>query len=71
VSVRDVVVAAAAAAGAFAWPPLSGADHGGALRPGAMDPMVEALIWAGGAFAIGVAIVAIVTVLARRRTPSK
>jgi hypothetical protein len=40
----------------------------GLTRP-AGNPLVEALIWAGVAFVLGMAVVAIVTVLARRRTP--
>jgi hypothetical protein len=60
---------ATAAIPALAWPAVAAADHGAARSPG--NPVVEALIWAGAAFLIGVAIVAIVTVLARRKTPSE
>lgn len=45
------------------------ADHGVGLTRPAGNPLVEALIWAGVAFVLGMAVVAIVTVLARRRTP--
>jgi hypothetical protein len=46
------------------------ADHPG-LRSGPANPLFEALIWAGGAFLVGLAVVAIVSVLARRRRPSE
>jgi hypothetical protein len=42
------------------------ADHPG-LRSGPANPLYEALIWAAGAFLVGLAVVAIVSVLARRR----
>jgi hypothetical protein len=45
------------------------ADHPGALRSPAMNPVLAALLWAGAAFLVGIAIVAIVTVLGRRRRP--
>jgi hypothetical protein len=32
-----------------------------------MSPIVTALVWAGAAFLVGMAIVAIITVLSRRR----
>lgn len=47
------------------------ADHGAGLRTSGASPLIEALIWAGVAFAVGMVLVAIITVLARRRTPSK
>ena len=50
------------AAGAPAW-----ADHGLGLRSEGMSPIVAALVWAAAAFFVGMAIVAIVTVLSRRR----
>lgn len=43
------------------------ADHGGGLGNGPMSPIVTALVWAGAAFLVGLAVVAIVTVLTRRR----
>lgn len=49
-------------ASAPAW-----ADHGNGLRSPGMHPIVTALIWAGAAFLVGLAIVAIVTVISRRR----
>jgi hypothetical protein len=51
-------------AAAPAW-----ADHGAGLRSPGMNPVVAALLWAGAAFVAGMAIVAIFTVLARRRQP--
>jgi len=51
---------------ALAW-----ADHGAGLRSAGMSPLVEALVWAGLAFLVGVAIVAIVSVLRRRRQPEE
>ena len=49
-------------AAAPAW-----ADHGGELRGPGMHPVLAALLWAGAAFLAGMAVVAIVTVLGRRR----
>ena len=43
------------------------ADHGAGLRSPGMNPVVSALLWAGAAFLVGVAVVALVTVLSRRR----
>lgn len=43
------------------------ADHGAGLRSPGMNPIVTALLWAGAAFLVGIAVVAIVTVLSRRR----
>lgn len=43
------------------------ADHGAGLREPGMNPIVAALLWAGAAFLVGMAVVAIVTVLGRRR----
>lgn len=43
------------------------ADHGVGLRDPGMKPVVAALLWAGAAFLVGMAVVAIVTVLSRRR----
>lgn len=43
------------------------ADHGAGLRSPGMNPVVTALLWAGAAFLVGIALVAIVTVLSRRR----
>jgi hypothetical protein len=56
-----VVMMLALIASAPAW-----ADHGAGLRSPAMNPVVAALLWAGAAFLVGMAVVAIVTVLARR-----
>jgi hypothetical protein len=43
------------------------ADHPGGLRqPGTGSPVLEALLWAGGAFVVGLAIVAAVSLLSRR-----
>jgi cation transporter-like permease len=49
-------------ASAPAW-----ADHGAGLGSPGMSPVVSALLWAGAAFLVGMAVVAIVTVLSRRR----
>lgn len=57
-------IAATLAAAAPAW-----ADHGAGLRSEGMSPIVAALVWAAAAFGVGMAIVAIVTVIARRRPP--
>ena len=48
-------------------PAVVSADHGDGLRGPGLSPIVTALLWAGAAFAVGVAVVAIVTVLTRRR----
>lgn len=50
------------AASAPAW-----ADHGAGLRAPGMNPILSALLWAGAAFLVGLAVIAIVTVLGRRR----
>ena len=42
------------------------ADHGGALRT-ETNPVWAAVVWAVTAFLVGMAIIAIVTVLTRRR----
>lgn len=47
------------------------ADHPGGLRTEGMNPGVAALLWAAAAFLVAMAIVAIVTVLARRRPPAR
>jgi len=48
-------------------PAAAWADHGVGLREPGMNPVVAALVWAGAAFLVGMAVVAIVTVLSRRR----
>ena len=53
----------ALASAARAW-----ADHGAGLRSEGMSPITAALVWAAAAFLVGMAIVAIVSVLARRRS---
>jgi hypothetical protein len=53
---------------AIATPVL--ADHPGPFRSGG-SPILEALMWAGAAFLVGIAIVAVVAVLARKRTSSE
>ena len=45
------------------------ADHGVGLRS-ETNPILAALVWAGAAFLVGMAIVAIVTVISRRRRPT-
>ena len=49
--------------------PPAWADHGvgGGAGSAAMSPLVTALLWAVAAFLVGIALVAIVTVLTRRR----
>ena len=47
------------------------ADHPGGLRTEGMSPVVAALVWAAAAFLVGMAIVAIVTVLTRRRPSAR
>ena len=55
-----ILVAAAAAA----W-----ADHGGGLSSPGLSPIVTALLWAGATLLAGVGVMAIVTLLSRRRSP--
>ena len=59
---RAALVMLSTLAAAHAW-----ADHGVGLRSEGMSPIVAALVWAAAAFGVGMAIVAIVTVIARRR----
>jgi len=48
------------------------ADHpGGGLRTEGMHPVLAAVLWAAVAFALGMAVVAILTVLSRRSTSSE
>jgi len=47
------------------------ADHPGGLRTEGMNPVVASLLWAATAFLVAMAIVAIVTVLTRRRPPPR
>jgi len=49
---------------AAAW-----ADHGDATRAAPASPLVQALMWAGAVLLLGVAVVAIVSALARRGRP--
>ena len=56
-----IVVLTVLTASAPAW-----ADHGG-FRTEGMNPVLAAILWAAAAFLVGMAIVGIVTVLARRR----
>ena len=51
-------------------PPASAwADHGGGLSSPGLSPAVTALLWASATFLVGIAVIAIVTVLSRRRSP--
>jgi hypothetical protein len=52
-----------AAAPAAAW-----ADHGAGLAGAGPSPLVTALLWAGATLLAGLAVIAIVTVLSRRRS---
>jgi hypothetical protein len=47
-------------------PAVAWADHGGALRTDA-NPVWAAIVWAAAALLVGMAIVAIVSVVIRRR----
>lgn len=60
--IRTLLAISPALAASPAW-----ADHGPGLRTEGMSPIVTALVWAGAAFLVGMAIVAIITVLSRRR----
>jgi hypothetical protein len=47
------------------------ADHGGALRTAQESPWLAAVLWGAAALAVGLAIVAIVNVVVRRRSHSQ
>ena len=47
------------------------ADHGGALRQTPLSPWLQAVLWGFAALAAGLAIVAIINVVTRRRSPSE
>jgi hypothetical protein len=47
------------------------ADHPGGLRTERMNPVVATLLWAATAFLVAIAVVAVVTVLTRRRPPAQ
>lgn len=47
------------------------ADHGAGLRTEGMHPVLAAVLWAAVAFALGMAVVAILTVLSRRGSSSE
>jgi hypothetical protein len=49
-------------------PAVAAADHGAGLRSPGLSPIVTALVWGGAAFLLGMAVIAIVTVLSRRRS---
>ena len=51
-------------ASASAW-----ADHGGEPSSQGMSPVLTALLWAGATFLAGIAVIAVVTLLSRRRSP--
>jgi hypothetical protein len=53
-----------AASAAAAW-----ADHGGELSSRGPGPVVTALLWGGATFLAGLAIIGVVTLLSRRRSP--
>ena len=44
------------------------ADHEAGLRGPGMSPIATALLWAGAALLAGLAVIAIVTLLSRRRS---
>jgi multisubunit Na+/H+ antiporter MnhC subunit len=58
------VIAGALASVAAAW-----ADHGDATRAAPASPLAQALMWAAVVLLLGVALVAIVSALARRGRP--
>ena len=64
--VASIAAVVSLVASVAAW-----ADHGAGLRSAGMNPIVAALVWAATAFLVGMAIVAIVTVLARRRSSTR
>ena len=45
------------------------ADHGGELSSRGVSPVVTALLWAGATFLAGIAVIAVVTLWSRRRSP--
>lgn len=47
------------------------ADHGAGLRTEGMNPVLAAVLWAAVAFALGMAVVAILTVLSCRGSSSE
>jgi len=69
-AVRLARRAGAAVLAVLAAATSAAADHPGPFRS-AGNPILEALLWAGAAFLVGIAIVAVVAVLARKRTPSE
>jgi hypothetical protein len=52
------------AAPAVAW-----ADHGGGLSRSGSNPIVTALLWAGATLLAGLAVIAVVRLVSRRRAP--
>ena len=62
----EIAALAAVVVTAPAW-----ADHPVGLRTEGMNPFLATLVWAVAAFLVGMAIVAIVTVLARRRSSAR
>ena len=65
---RALATAVALLVASPAW-----ADHGvgGGSGSAPMSPVVTALLWAVSAFLVGIALVAIVTVLTRRRASER
>ena len=59
---RPIATTVILVAAAPAW-----ADHGGGLSSPGLSPAVTALLWASATFLVGIAVIAIVTVLSRRR----
>ena len=45
------------------------ADHGGGLSSPGRSPAVTALLWAGATLLAGIAVITIVTLWSRRRSP--
>jgi len=45
------------------------ADHGGGPGSSAPNPIVTALVWAGATLLAGIALIALVTLWSRRRSP--
>jgi hypothetical protein len=52
-----------------AAPLTAWADHGGGLSRSGPNPIVTALLWAGATLLAGVAVIAVVRLISRRRAP--
>jgi hypothetical protein len=52
-----------------ATPAVAWADHGGGLSRSGPNPIVTALLWAGATLLAGLAVIAVVRLLSRGRSP--